>query len=77
MFSNFESLQQFLHRFVQPLPVTLVIWQFASPKRRRPTWKAVMAMPQPIWPQINRVVNDDEECSRPVEFQYSQNRLFS
>jgi putative SOS response-associated peptidase YedK len=31
----------------------------------------------PISTRINHVANDDEECSRPVEFAEIQNRLFS
>jgi hypothetical protein len=31
----------------------------------------------PISTRINHVANDDEECSRPVEFAPTQNRLFS
>ena len=31
----------------------------------------------PVSTRINRVANDDEECSRPVEIAESQNRLFS
>ena len=30
----------------------------------------------PISTRINSVVNDDEECSRPVEIAEGQNRLF-
>jgi putative SOS response-associated peptidase YedK len=30
----------------------------------------------PISTRINRVANDDEECSRPVELAQIQNRLF-
>jgi putative SOS response-associated peptidase YedK len=30
----------------------------------------------PISPRINRVANDDEECSRPVEVGEIQDRLF-
>jgi putative SOS response-associated peptidase YedK len=31
----------------------------------------------PVSTRINHVANDDEECSRPVEFASTQNRLFS
>jgi putative SOS response-associated peptidase YedK len=31
----------------------------------------------PVSTRINHVANDDEECSRPVEFAPTQNRLFS
>jgi hypothetical protein len=31
----------------------------------------------PVSTRINHVANDDEECSRPVEFAQIQNRLFS
>jgi putative SOS response-associated peptidase YedK len=31
----------------------------------------------PVSTRINSVANDDEECSRPVEFAQTQNRLFS
>jgi putative SOS response-associated peptidase YedK len=31
----------------------------------------------PVSPRINRVANDDEECSKPVELGDIQNRLFS
>ena len=31
----------------------------------------------PISSRINHVANDDEGCSRPVEFAETQNRLFS
>jgi len=31
----------------------------------------------PISTRINRVANDDEECSAPVELAQTQNRLFS
>ena len=31
----------------------------------------------PVSAQINHVVNDDEECSRPVEVAPIQNRLFA
>jgi putative SOS response-associated peptidase YedK len=31
----------------------------------------------PVSSRINHVVNDDEECSRPVELATPQNRLFS
>lgn len=31
----------------------------------------------PVSTRINRVANDDEECSRPVEFAPAQNRRFS
>ena len=31
----------------------------------------------PVSPRINRVANDDEECSAPVELSQTQNRLFS
>ena len=30
----------------------------------------------PVSTRINHVVNDDEECSRPVELAQIQNRLF-
>jgi len=30
----------------------------------------------PVSSRINHVVNDDEECSRPVESEHSQDRLF-
>ena len=30
----------------------------------------------PVNKRINHVANDDEECSRPVEFAAIQNRLF-
>jgi putative SOS response-associated peptidase YedK len=30
----------------------------------------------PISTRVNHVVNDDEECSRPVELTQMQNRLF-
>jgi putative SOS response-associated peptidase YedK len=31
----------------------------------------------PVSTRINSVTNDDKECSRPVEFAPTQNRLFS
>lgn len=31
----------------------------------------------PISTRINRVANEDEECSRPVEIADAQNRLFA
>ena len=31
----------------------------------------------PVSTRINHVANDDEECSRPVEFAPPQNRLFA
>jgi putative SOS response-associated peptidase YedK len=31
----------------------------------------------PVSIEFNSVANDDEECSRPVEFAPTQNRLFS
>jgi putative SOS response-associated peptidase YedK len=31
----------------------------------------------PVSTRINHVANDDEECSRPVEFAPTQNQLFS
>ena len=31
----------------------------------------------PVSPRINRVANDDEECSVPLELARIQNRLFS
>jgi acyl-coenzyme A thioesterase PaaI-like protein len=31
----------------------------------------------PVSTRINSVVNDDEECSRPVEVAVTQNRLFA
>jgi putative SOS response-associated peptidase YedK len=31
----------------------------------------------PVSARVNSVVNDDEECSRPVELPQIQNRLFS
>lgn len=31
----------------------------------------------PISKRINRVANDDEDCSRPVEISEAQNRLFA
>ena len=31
----------------------------------------------PVSTRINRVVNDDEECARPVEITEAQNRLFA
>ncbi len=31
----------------------------------------------PVSTRINHVANDDEDCSRPVEFPHTQNRLFS
>jgi putative SOS response-associated peptidase YedK len=31
----------------------------------------------PVSTRINRVANDDEECSRPVELAEIQNQLFS
>jgi len=31
----------------------------------------------PISTRINRVANDDEECSAPVELEQTQSRLFS
>jgi hypothetical protein len=30
----------------------------------------------PVSTRINRVANDDEECSRPIEFAENQSRLF-
>jgi len=31
----------------------------------------------PVSTRINHVVNDDEECSRPVDITEAQNRLFA
>jgi putative SOS response-associated peptidase YedK len=31
----------------------------------------------PVSTRINHVANDDEDCSKPVEFAPTQNRLFS
>jgi putative SOS response-associated peptidase YedK len=31
----------------------------------------------PVSTRINRVANDDEECSRPVQLAHIQNRLFT
>jgi len=31
----------------------------------------------PVSSRVNHVANDDEDCSRPVEFAPTQNRLFS
>ena len=31
----------------------------------------------PVRARINHVANDDEECSRPVDFTEAQNRLFA
>jgi hypothetical protein len=30
----------------------------------------------PVSTRVNHIVNDDEECSRPVEIAEGQNRLF-
>jgi hypothetical protein len=47
-----------------------------APKLLKP-YDARLMRCYPISTRINRVANDDEECSAPVELAQTQNRLFA
>jgi putative SOS response-associated peptidase YedK len=49
----------------------------ASASERLKAYDARQMRCHPVSTRINRVANDDEECSAPVELAQIQNRLFS
>jgi len=48
----------------------------ASPSELLKPCDARLMRCYPVSTRVNHIVNDDEECSRPVEIAEGQNRLF-